>query len=356
MLDFHLQKSYGPFALDIAATVAEGEWLVLLAPSGSGKSLTLDLIAGIVRPDGGYVRQNGNALYDASRGINLTIRKRQLGYVFQDSTLFPHMTVSQNIAYGIPRAGQPGDIVRKWLAFFHLEGREGAYPGELSGGQKQRVALARTLASKPKVLLLDEPFSALDRRIRESLQQDLAELKNELTISTILVTHDFDEAQILGDRVAVLENGQLLETGAKARLFAHPQKHQTARFLGVENVMAAKVAAQFGPDSMTIHCGELGLTMPLDSNFSSGEDAYLCIRAGDVRLVVDERERPNAFTLRLDSIAPAGGTNRVTLTHPSAASTRLVMLMDDYVLGRYAFVAGSSVKIWLPPEKLFLCV
>ena len=356
MLEFQLRKSFGSFTLNIAASV-DAEWLVLLAPSGSGKSLTLDLLAGIVTPDAGYVRQNGTPLFDAAQGINVAIRERHLGYVFQESALFPHLDVAHNISYGIPPGRNAEQVVARWLNFFHLEGRATAFPGELSGGQKQRVALARSLAGEPRLLLLDEPFSALDRRIRELLQRDLAALKAELTIPTILVTHDFAEAQVLGDRVAVLEHGQLLELGDKARLFARPRKHQTARFLGVENVLAAEVRPPVPGAAYPwrARVGPLEVCLPADAPLAPAGAAYLCIRAADVRLVVDGRARPNAFDLRFGTVTPIGGTNRVTLSHPDSAETVLTMLMDDYVLGRYGLTSGSALRIWLPPDKLFLC-
>lgn len=354
MLEFDLVKSYGAFTLRLAGRV-EAEWLVLLAPSGSGKSLTLNLISGIVKPDAGFVRLDGRTLCDVGAGVHLPMRRRRAGYVFQDYALFPHLTVAQNIAYGVPRKSDARAAVARWLEFFHLAGREAAYPRELSGGQRQRVALARSLASEPDLLLLDEPLSALDRRIREQLQRDLAALKSELSIPVILVTHDFTEAQVLGDRVAVLEGGRLLESDAKQRLFAHPRRHETARFLGVENVLPARVEARAEDGGLRVAVGEWRVTVPPHPHLGPGDEVYFCIRAGDVRLKVDEQERPNPFSATVQAITPDAGTNRVELNHGTSGGPTLILLMDDYVLGRYELNVGSPITVWLPSEKTFLC-
>lgn len=366
MLEFHVVKSYGHFTLEVAATVG-AEWLVLLAPSGSGKSLTLNLLAGLVTPDAGFVRGNGRVFHDSARGINLPIRKRRIGYVFQESALFPHMTVARNITYGLPPGRDPRPVLARWLRFFDLEGREAAYPAELSGGQKQRVALARALANEPQLLLLDEPFSALDRRIRESLQREMVRLKAELSIPVVLVTHDFDEAQVLGEQVAVLEHGRMLELGPRARLFAHPQRHETAHFLGVENVLPARVLhPPDGAGRMGVAVGPWTLEIAADARFSPGDSAFVGIRAADVRLAVDARPRPNLLPVHVSGMVPTVGTNRVQLLPANDAADSgaalandmaptLTMLMDDYVAGRYGYGPGSRLTIWLPPDKLFLC-
>lgn len=378
MLQFDLEKHYGEFSLKIAGEV-KGEWLVLLAPSGAGKSLALNLISGITRPERGFVRLNGETLFDSGKKINRPIRQRRIGYLFQDYALFPHMTVAANIAYGLPRGVEAHGETKRWMSFFQLEGRERAYPRQLSGGQRQRVALARTLASKPRALLLDEPFSALDRRTRETLYREVARLKEELTLPVILVTHDFNEARLLGDKVAVLEEGRVLETGAKERIFARPRRHETARFLGVENVHPARVLASepHGPAGQTpppqtsgrrYKVESRGLTLEVlqEEEFSTNGVVHLCIHASDVRLLLDRDERPNALSVRIGGLEPHGGANLLRL-HPllpgeetgargiGVEAATFLMLVDDYVIGRHGLVEGRTVSVWLPPEKLFIC-
>lgn len=368
MLQFDLEKHYGEFSLKIAGEV-KGEWLVLLAPSGAGKSLALNLISGITRPERGFVRLNGETLFDSGKKINRPIRQRRIGYLFQDYALFPHMTVAANIAYGLPRGVEAHGETKRWMSFFQLEGRERAYPRQLSGGQRQRVALARTLASAPRALLLDEPFSALDRRTRETLYREVARLKEELTLPVILVTHDFNEARLLGDNVAVLEEGRVLETGAKESIFAQPRRHETARFLGVENVHPARVlgvGAALTPARYQVDCAGLVLAVSQRLPITLDGGVHLCIHASDVRLLLDRDEKPNTLTVRIGGLEPHGGANLLRL-HPllpgeetgargiGVEAATFLMLVDDYVIGRHGLVEGRTVSVWLPPEKLFIC-
>lgn len=368
MLEFDLSKSYGAYSLQMAEKVAN-EWLVLLAPSGAGKSLLLNLIAGLTQADGGFVRLDGETLFDRAAGINLPIRKRRIGYLFQDYALFPHLTVEENIAFGLPAGEARHPAVNRWVRFFQLEGREKSKPGELSGGQQQRVAMARTLASRPRVLLLDEPFSALDRRIREALYSEVQKLKTELSLPVILVTHDFVEAQMLGDRVSVLEEGRVLESGPKGLIFAQPQRHETARFLGVDNVLPATVSVEDAVGgskeggaagqrkAVRVRLGGLTFLVHSERRFLGGEAVFLCIYSADVRLLLDNTGRPNAVEATVLQIHPQEGTNRLTMGLHEAGGgepPRLETLVDDYVLGRHGIGPGNRVTLWLPEDKLFL--
>ena len=375
MLEFDLSKSYGAYSLKIAERVAD-EWLVLLAPSGAGKSLLLNLIAGLTRADAGFVRLDGETLFDQAAGINLPIRKRRIGYLFQDYALFPHLTVEENIAFGLPPGQARDPAVKRWVRFFQLEGRENSRPGELSGGQQQRVALARTLASQPKLLLLDEPFSALDRRIRETLYREVQKLKAELSLPVILVTHDFVEAQLLGDRVSVLEEGRVLESGPKGLIFAHPKRHQTARFLGIDNVLPATVSGAVGGvagsgsgavvvgeagrlevEAVTVRLGGLSFLVRSERRFADGEAVFLCIYSADVRLLLDNTGRPNSVSATVLRVHPQEGTNRLTVGLHDAGggnAVELETLVDDYVMSRHGIGAGQKITLWLPEDKLFL--
>ncbi len=351
MLAFDLTKRYGDYRLRIAAELGR-EWLVLLAPSGAGKSLTLDLIAGLVQPDAGWVRLDDTPLFDAARGLDRPIRERRLGYLFQDYALFPHLTVAGNIAYGLPRGAQREEEVTHWLRFFRLEERRNAWPAELSGGQRQRVALARTLANRPQALLLDEPFAALDRQTREVLYDEFLRLRAELQLPVVLVTHDFVEAGLLGDRVLVMDHGQVLESGRKHDIFNRPLRHETARFLGVDNVFAAQVRSVADDGHCTVELPGLTVQLQADARFPVGAHPHLCAHAVDVRLVLDGKPRPNAFSGTVTAIHPHGGTNR--LFARIAAGPEIVMLVDSYVLERHAIAVGSPVTAWVPMDKPFL--
>ena len=195
--------------------------LVLYGPSGAGKSQTLKMIAGLTRPDRGRVRLAGNVLFDRSIGIDLAARARHLGYVFQDYALFPHLTVRQNIAFGL-RSGwrnPPRDVaheaVDRWIEAFGLEPVERSFPEQLSGGQRQRTALARALVPRPRALLLDEPFAALDGKLRRRLRDELGDLQERLEIPVVLITHDEDDVAAFAEDVVHLDDGRV--TGLTSR-------------------------------------------------------------------------------------------------------------------------------------------
>ena len=211
------------FELDVRFASAARR-LVLFGPSGAGKTQTLRLIAGILRPDGGRVAIGGRVLYDDERAIDLSPQSRALGFVFQDYALFPHLSVRQNIAFARrrgwlnPAVAQADAAVERWIDTFHLHAVAGHYPHQLSGGQRQRTALARALVHEPAALLLDEPFAALDNPLRRQLRCELRELQALLRIPTLLITHDDDDVEALGDEVVQMKAGRVV--GADAPLEA----------------------------------------------------------------------------------------------------------------------------------------
>lgn len=202
------------FKLDVRFT-SHAPRVVLFGPSGVGKTQTLKLIAGITRPDAGHVRVAGHTLYDHQQRIDLPAQQRRLGFVFQDYALFPHLTVRQNVAFARrhgwlnPRAKQRDEVAERWIRDFHLEPVAGLYPAQLSGGQRQRTALARALAHEPAALLLDEPFAALDLRLRLRLRSELAELLAEVRLPMLLITHDEGDLRALADDVVHLHDGRV---------------------------------------------------------------------------------------------------------------------------------------------------
>ena len=223
-------KQAGPIALAVELSCKEGELLALIGPSGSGKTTTLRAIAGPYRPAEGLVTCSGEIWLDTSRGINLPPHKRRVGFVFQNYALFPHMTALHNVAaaMGHRPMGERRKRARELLGLVHLDGLEARRPAELSGGQQQRVAIARALARDPQVLLLDEPFSAVDRPTRRRLQNELAELRKAVRIPIILVTHDISEAAGLADRMCVIDRGETLQVGYPAELMAAPANRRVA--------------------------------------------------------------------------------------------------------------------------------
>ena len=208
------QHANGQRALaGIDLNVEAGERVAIIGPSGAGKSLTLRAVAGLLRPDSGHIEINGRVLYDARAGVCLPAQSRRVAYLFQDYALFPHLTVAQNIAFGLrrgwrnPPRREVGPQARRWVDAFELGSIVGSYPSEISGGQKQRVALARALMLQPDILLLDEPFSALDAQLRGKMRLELNALQRQLDVPMLLITHDPADVDALADEVFEVREG-----------------------------------------------------------------------------------------------------------------------------------------------------
>jgi sulfate transport system ATP-binding protein len=283
----HVTKRYGDHVVvrDVSLEVASGELCVLLGPSGSGKSTILRIIAGLTDPDVGRVLLKGKDVTE------LSPQKRGLGFVFQHYALFRHMTVAENVEFalrirGVRKAarGRRRDALLEMVGLTGLGGRK---PWQLSGGQQQRVALARALAHEPAVLLLDEPFGALDARIRAELRRTVREIHKELSVTTVFVTHDQDEAFELADRLAVVDRGRVLETGTPREIYLHPRTEFTATFLGGANLVVGQVAAR------GVRLGEVEIPVgSSDSPVADSERVQVLFRPEDVAVKnADEAQR-----------------------------------------------------------------
>ncbi|MCB5184278.1 ABC transporter ATP-binding protein [Methylobacillus gramineus] len=263
-----------PFALEAELRCAEGELLALLGPSGSGKSTILRLIAGLQYPQSGSIKLGNNTWFDQQ--VRLTPQQRRVGYVPQNYGLFPHMSALNNVAAGLhhlPRDAQ-NHQARQWLERVHLSDYAKRKPAELSGGQQQRVALARALAADPSILLLDEPFSALDSITRESLYIQLAELKAGLNIPIILVTHDLNEASMLADRIALIDNGSILQSGAPDHVIRQPASRRVAELVGLHNILRSELVART-ESTVTLKLGQCLLNLPITQAVGPGSHDYL---------------------------------------------------------------------------------
>ena len=234
-------KSYGtvPVLTDISSHFEEGSFTSLLGPSGSGKTTLLRIIAGFVVPDGGTVSIGDRNV------TNTPVWARNIGMVFQSYALFPHMSVAENVSFGLAQRGIKGPEaarqVEQALEMVRLPGYAKRRPKELSGGQQQRVALARAIVTRPSVLLLDEPLSALDRRLRQEMQVELVRIQRESGLTTIFVTHDQEEALTLSDRVAILDRGRIVQIGAPQEVYERPRTRFAAEFLGDSNFLSGSV-------------------------------------------------------------------------------------------------------------------
>jgi len=247
----NLVKRYGSLAVcnDLSLDIPAGELVALLGPSGSGKTTLLRMIAGLERPDSGTV------LFHGEDATNTAVRERNVGFVFQHYALFGHMSIAENIAFGLrvrPKATRPADKdirdkVAQLLKLVQLDWLADRYPHQLSGGQRQRVALARALAVEPKVLLLDEPFGALDAKVRKELRRWLRRLHDEMHVTSVFVTHDQEEAMEVADRVVVMHDGRIVQQGAPDEVYDHPASPFVLQFLGDVNLFRRPESAGLGP-------------------------------------------------------------------------------------------------------------
>jgi sulfate transport system ATP-binding protein len=313
----HVTKAFGTFTAlqDVSFQVPTGELIALLGPSGSGKTTLLRIIAGLEFPDQGTILFHGEDATDRS------VHDRQVGFVFQHYALFRHMTVFDNTAFGLrvkrrrerPTKSAIRDKVHELLRLVQLEGLAGRYPHQLSGGQRQRVALARALAVEPKVLLLDEPFGALDAKVRKELRAWLRRLHDELHVTSVFVTHDQDEALEVADRVVVMNQGQIEQVGTPDDVFHHPATEFVMHFLGDVNAFHGRV------DAGIVQFGSLELPFPEDRQQITG-DARVFIRPYDVTIDTKTNGLP-AMEAKVVRVHSAGPLVRVDLL--TSANQRL---------------------------------
>ncbi len=279
---------------------------VLFGPSGTGKTTLLRIIAGLESPTTGFVRYRQETWADIARGIHISPQQRRVGFLFQDYALFPHLSVERNIAYGLhssPRA-EAARCVQGLLERFQLQGLAKRYPAQLSGGQKQRVALARTLALEPRVLLLDEPLSALDGPTREAVRGDLSGWLHTLGIPILIVTHDRTEALALGDDMAVMDEGRILQHGPVDEIFRQPANQSVAQVVGVETVVAGHLL-EVADGMAKVVVGQTLLSASSDSLPRDQSAVFVCIRAEDVILVKGDEFAQASPRNRMPSVVKA---------------------------------------------------
>ena len=340
------------FALDVAFQTGKSETLALFGPSGAGKSITLRCLAGLVRPVAGHIALNGRALFDAASGVNMPPRARRVGYVPQSYALFPHLTVAENIAFGKadrPRAARQ-QRVAEMVELMRLDSLEARHPGQLSGGQQQRVALARALVAEPDVLLLDEPFAALDSSIRNRLQNELLSMQHGLHIPLLLVTHDLAEAYALSDRLAVFGEGRVLQVGPKENVLHRPKTRRVARYVGTKNIFEGEV----------VQVDEAGLTLAWNGHFvqtpaldlNIGQRATFCVRPEEIKVVLPDRAlrpalRENVLNGRLTGAIDRGATHTLffKVDRLSARDYDLEILLPHPSWQRLGIAVGQAMKV-----------
>ncbi|GMU36590.1 MAG: sulfate ABC transporter ATP-binding protein [Phycisphaerae bacterium] len=351
-------KVFGDFkALDqIDLTVPSGELVALLGPSGSGKTTLLRVIAGLESAD------DGSILFDGEDATTRHVRERGVGFVFQHYALFRHMSVFENVAFGLrvrPRRLRPSreeirERVMKLLKLVQLEHLGKRYPGQLSGGQRQRVALARALAVEPKVLLLDEPFGALDARVRQELRSWLRRLHDEIHVTSVFVTHDQEEALEVADRVVVMSGGRIEQIGTPEEVFHHPANEFVMHFLGNVNVFHGRVEggkAVFG--DVAVEHGEAGTATrssevePLDDE---AKPAKVFIRPHEWDIAVYRNGRP-AMEAVVIHVNAAGPVVKVSLLSESGEPVHAELPLEHYRslelrTGQRVFLSPRKVKVF----------
>ena len=321
--------------------LAPGQVLVLFGPSGSGKTTVMRCLAGLDRPDAGFVRFAGETWFDGAARIHVPPQRRGAGLLFQDHALFPHLSVEANVGYGLhglPPA-ERRERVEEMARLLGVEELLGRRPGQLSGGQRQRVALARAIAPRPRLLLLDEPLSALDAPTREELRGELRALLHRLGVPSVVVTHDRTEALALGDRLAVLAEGAVRQVGPVHEVFSAPSDLVVARSVGTENVVPARIV---GREAGLVHVEVGAARMVAVDPGHVEEEVFACVRAEEVLL----ERAPDAVTSArnqlsgtVTAISPEGPLVRVTLD----CGFRLVALVTRPGAEQVGLAVGQPV-------------
>lgn len=354
-------KEFPNFKLDLSFSAEEGI-TVLFGPSGAGKTLTLHCVAGFVRPDRGSVRIGGITYFDHSRGIDHPIHKRRFGYVPQDIHLFPHMTVHENIAYGLSRRPkkEADRAVGEMMELLRIDGLGSLLPREVSGGQRQRVGLARALVIEPVALLLDEPFAALDTPVRTKLRGDLLRIRDRFKVPTVLVTHDVEEAYFLADRVAVLSDGRLEQVGSREDVFYRPRTRRVAEFFNVRNIFSGEVlTVDEAGGSMSVRTPKFTVSLPLESGFAAGSEVEFCIRPEEVMIIregqpVKDILKENVLTGRILRVVDRGALRDLFVSVGREEDSDFLVTLPSHVARDLSLHAGEAVALGLKKPSLWV--
>jgi iron(III) transport system ATP-binding protein len=340
----NLHKRFGDFTAlgDISLDIADGEFVCFLGPSGCGKTTLLRAIAGLDPQTSGTIRQKGR---DVS---TLPPAQRDFGIVFQSYALFPNLTVAENVGYGlVSRRQTKGAIAKRvteLLALVGLPDSGGRYPAQLSGGQQQRVALARALATSPGLLLLDEPLSALDARVRLRLRHEIKALQRRLGVTTIMVTHDQEEALTMADRIVVMNHGAIDQVGTPQEVYRKPATAFVADFVGEMNFLDGAFVA---PDRVKV--GALSFACAAQDGLAAGSKVRLCIRPEDVRVRDISPSTPNRLSAEVAELDFVGAFCRATLR---AGDVSLVADLSSNLMRDLSVERGSKLDVALPTDRL----
>ena len=340
----HVHKAFGAFTAlhDINLGIRKGEFVCFLGPSGCGKTTLLRIIAGLEVQTAGEVFQAGR---DISR---LPPAQRDYGIVFQSYALFPNLNVADNVAYGLVNRKTPRIEIRRrveeLVKLVGLPGSEDKYPAQLSGGQQQRIALARALATAPGLLLLDEPLSALDALERVRLRQEIRALQQTLGVTTIMVTHDQEEALSVADRIIVMNQGVIEQTGTPMEIYREPASPFVADFVGKVNALSARIA------DGVLHMG--GLSMPFSGSPGGNREVRVYLRPEDVLARPIAAGDAHVFEACIEKIEFLGSYCHVHVTSSTFGSHRLTVYLSLNFLAEQSLAVGSAIRLKLLPERI----
>jgi molybdate transport system ATP-binding protein len=358
VLKVQLTRKLKGFNLDVDFSINH-EILAVLGPSGSGKTMTLQCIAGLIRPDTGYIELNGRVLFDSQKGINLSPQMRKVGFVFQNYALFPHLNVKQNIAYGIhnlPR-NEISQKVDRLLETMHIQKLGNRYPKQLSSGQQQRVAIARSLVTEPELLLLDEPFSALDTVRKEQLELELVSLQQTYKGNMLFVTHDLAQGYKIGSRMAIFDSGRIIQLDSKEQVIAAPVNRIAARLIGMKNLMDGTITRINNPN-VWITIPELGKVLKVitknGTNLTVGQHVILGIRPEHIRLTINPSE--NSCLLPLGRIVENVTAINCRFHTADDPVDRHHLEANLSKSEGQSLNRGQSYYVFLPPEHLSIII
>lgn len=355
VLDISVGKLFSGFSLDVSFSVPAGITM-LFGASGSGKTSVLNCVAGLLRPDRGTIRLNSDKLFDSQDGTDLPVQRRNIGYVFQDLALFPHLSVEENAGYGLfsmaarDREARVGQV----LEAFRIGHLRRSKPNNISGGEQQRVALARALVTDPKALLLDEPLSALDPATKSHIMDDLRDWIRQRRIPVMYVTHSRDEVLALGDRVVAMEKGRIVGEGLPAEVLRAHQHEAVAAWSGLQNIFEGRVVAHHEPQgTMTVRTGEVELEVLLGRK-AVGERAVVGISANDVILATAEPLGLSARNVIPGKIIAIEQKSMVAVVSVECGGVKFLAHLTPGAVQSLALTVGAPTWVIVKTHSCFL--
>ena len=344
----NITKTFGDLVAlnNVSLSVDEGEFVCLLGPSGCGKTTLLRIIAGLEQ-------QNVGQIFQAGENISkFPPRQRDFGIVFQSYALFPNLTAAENIAYGLENRKVSKDKIKSRVAeLLELIGLPDVgkkYPAMLSGGQQQRIALARALAPSPGLLLLDEPLSALDARVRISLRIEIKHLQKRLGVTTVFVTHDQEEALVMADRIVVMDQGTIEQVGNAEQIYSSPVSPFVANFVGMMNFIPAKTSDK--PNSVQID--SLTLLCETPENVDSHQPVTVAIRPEDVHITTDQSQSQNIVSVTVTEVEFLGSFYRLTCELDDTSQTHLLVEVSTHLMEQLSLEKGNVMVVHLSPDNI----